>query len=147
MTPSVAPLDCNIVPYSITINVSPKKILSNRKVYGDLSLEMQKEAIQDVFSFALHSIQKSAEDCEIVFETTKAGNAHLHGLIACTSSEMYQFQRIVASKLGFPRLEPSVCCMCLKTIYSTVFWERYMQKSQRPPDDGDSIPVYNMFVS
>lgn len=147
--PSVAPLDYNIVPFGITINVSPKKILSNRKLYGDLSENEQQEAIRAVFSYALHAISKSAEDCEIVFEKTKAGHVHLHGLIACTQREIILFQSLVHKQLGFPKLDPSICCKFVRTIISTGFWVRYMNKYVKKvdlDDDGHKVCDVNMFV-
>lgn len=145
--PSVAPLDSNIVPYGITINVSPKKILSNRLVYGELDEISQKNTIRDVFSHALHCISKSAEDCEIVFEKTQAGHIHLHGLIACTEGDILEMQNIVHKKLGFPRVKPDICFKFVKTIVSSSFWKRYMNKYVKEVDlDMDGHEVSDVFM-
>lgn len=119
-------LDIMLHSYSITINVSPNKILKNRRKYGDLSLEEQKEVILIVF---LQAIQLEGIDSyDYEFEQTMLGHAHLHGLIEATEEQVLSVQMYVHSVLGFPKVHQSICCTVEKTIVDSRYWVDYMRK-------------------
>lgn len=131
--------------YAVTINVYPSKIVSRRRVWKQHSSTEQKEIILFEVSQALHRIGKSSVDFSYVFEKTKDGNEHLHGVIRCTHSQIIDFQDTIHQALGLPSVLPSRVCFIELTKVSAIFWQNYMNKDQCKSKPIDFIPDKSMF--
>lgn len=114
--------------YAFTVAVSPKKTFKGCIKYGSLGTPFQKDLIRHTIEKSMKAIGRSLEDYVVEYELTKSGHIHAHGMVKCTDDQIDLFKVSVHKTLGFPKLNPDVCCKCVKTLCNPERWREYMIK-------------------
>lgn len=119
--------------FAITINVSPKKrVTNNRRPFGELSDEIQRNLIEMILNTQVDKYE-SLQIVYRVFEYTNNNLPHLHAYIIdkeplSMKLKMEKIQIAIHKQLGFPRLQPKICCFVEETIVNQCFWDIYTKK-------------------
>lgn len=137
-----APLDTKVISnnchtYMVTVNVSPKKFVSNNKWIDIKPLEQEchllKQLKKCIDMFYIFDVIHR-------FEFTQAGQKHLHFTCYSNDKQMECVQLTFHKKFGMPNLDPSICCMVTKTAKDVSHAVEYVTK------EDSEVPTQNMFL-
>lgn len=123
-------LDYGYNTYSLTINVSPKKILKGIK-FEKYTYDNKKAVILDLLYFALSA--NGIHQFDSRWEDTKSGIPHIHVILYASEEQVLSVQRLIHERLGFPRVPPSVVCFYDRTTVDKKYWIDYMTKEEESP--------------
>lgn len=119
--------------FAITINVSPKKRIGK---HGHPFEQRDDEIRKNIIIRTLMQELEKYESLTLVysvFEYTLNNMPHLHGYIIdreplSMQLKMEKIQYAIHRQLGFPRLEPKICCYVERTKVNQCFWDVYTVK-------------------
>lgn len=130
----------NTEAFLLTVNVSPKKYISN-KLWGKYTTIEQEILLLKTLNDCIEEYPML--DLKYNFELTKQGMKHLHASLytsrECIDAIQFKFHK----KFGMPNLDPNICANVVKTNVHKSHTDAYVLKEV---SDNNEVPNYNMFL-
>jgi len=113
--------------YALTYNIC-SNIRVNGKIWGTYEFSKQVYIITKIVQAAFKLFDVIWEDCNMFFEATSEGVAHLHAIISGRTADVLMALEAHLNKKHTPKHDYKTCL--IKEEYDHPGWHRYITKDQ-----------------